>query len=449
MMLQRMSQESRDVIQRLIEHGYEAYYVGGCVRDAWLNRSITDIDITSSAHPEQIMACFTKTIPTGLQHGTVTVMMAHSTYEVTTFRRESNYEDHRRPQEVEFVHDLIEDLQRRDFTMNAMAMNSQGVLIDPFAGQKDIEAGVLRCVGSAEERFREDALRMLRCIRFAATYQLVVEAKTWQALVAQAPLMRHIAMERVRVELQRMVASPDVARAIDMLIASRVVQYFKQQVELPFTRWLAHEALLSAVDELSAQHTRWALLMILLDVPVADVRQALRALTFSRAEQVAITSVLSLHDDLRSAVTHRRVGAQEFENSPHAQSLEHIWKLSALRHSVRVAQDWLQLAEVLRKAIKTQHTSANRNDPHSFVWVHHIEPQLMDNGLRWLQELTCSSIHELDVSGDILIRELNKPAGPWVRALLQQLLEHTAIGLLPNERQALVQAARSKSNQGE
>lgn len=174
------------VLAKLTEAGYQAYLVGGCVQDAVLDRPIKDIDIATSALPEQVIACFPRTAPTGLQHGTVTVILQQGTYEVTTFRQEAEYEGFRRPTSVAYISDLMEDLKRRDFTMNAMAMNREGEVIDPFAGQKDLAIGVLRCVGKAEERFGEDALRMLRCIRFTSTYELQVEESTWLALLAQA-----------------------------------------------------------------------------------------------------------------------------------------------------------------------------------------------------------------------------------------------------------------------
>ncbi|MEC0245781.1 CCA tRNA nucleotidyltransferase, partial [Paenibacillus chitinolyticus] len=206
-----MIEEGRRVLERLRSRQHEAYFVGGFVRDFVLERPVKDVDIATSAKPEEVMEAFSKTVPTGLQHGTVTVLTGAYSFEVTTFRKETEYEGFRRPAEVEYITDLEEDLKRRDFTMNAMAMDAEGNLIDPFGGRSDMDRGVLRCVGEAAERFGEDALRMLRCIRFAAEYGLVIEEATWLALLRQAPLLRHIAMERVRAELQRMVGGADPA----------------------------------------------------------------------------------------------------------------------------------------------------------------------------------------------------------------------------------------------
>ncbi|WP_394297943.1 CCA tRNA nucleotidyltransferase, partial [Gordoniibacillus kamchatkensis] len=215
------------MLRTLTEAGYEAYFVGGCVRDRLLGVPVKDMDIATSALPAQVMSLFVRTVPTGLQHGTVTVILEGHTFEVTTFRTESGYVDYRRPQTVEYVTSLEEDLRRRDFTMNAMAMDAEGNVCDPFGGREDLARGVLRCVGEAEQRFGEDALRMLRCIRFAAAYGLEVEAGTWAALREQAPLLRHIAMERCRAELERMVEGPAPVRALRLLADSGLWRHFK------------------------------------------------------------------------------------------------------------------------------------------------------------------------------------------------------------------------------
>ena len=163
------------IISRLQQHGYEAYAVGGCVRDALLGRKPNDWDITTSARPEQVKDVFKRTIDTGIQHGTVTVMEDHIGFEVTTYRIDGEYEDGRHPKEVQFTPDLREDLRRRDFTINAMAYSPELGIVDLFGGQEDLENGIVRCVGSAEDRFNEDALRIMRAVRFAAQLGFVIE----------------------------------------------------------------------------------------------------------------------------------------------------------------------------------------------------------------------------------------------------------------------------------
>lgn len=195
------------IIGRLQEHGFDAYAVGGCVRDSILGREPNDWDITTSALPKQVKAIFEKTIDTGIAHGTVTVLMHHVGYEVTTYRIDGEYEDARHPKEVIFTPDLKEDLRRRDFTINAMAYNNETGLVDAFGGQEDLQNGVIRAVGNAKERFGEDALRMMRAVRFAAQLGYTIEEETSLAIGELAPNLKKISAERIQVELVKLVTS--------------------------------------------------------------------------------------------------------------------------------------------------------------------------------------------------------------------------------------------------
>ena len=201
-----------EAVQKIIEiltaHGFEAYAVGGCVRDSLLGRIPQDWDITTSAHPAQVKALFCHTIDTGIAHGTVTVMLDHIGYEVTTYRIDGEYEDARHPKEVTFTGNLIEDLKRRDFTINAMAYNPQTGLVDAFEGQKDLDAGIIRCVGKATERFTEDALRMLRAVRFSAQLGFALEEKTKEAAGALSEMIAKISAERITAEMLKLLCSP-------------------------------------------------------------------------------------------------------------------------------------------------------------------------------------------------------------------------------------------------
>lgn len=199
---------AQEIVEKLCEHGYEAYLVGGCVRDMLLGREPGDWDITTSAKPEEVKAVFRRTVDTGIQHGTVTVMMGKEGYEVTTFRIDGDYTDGRHPDSVTFTPDLIEDLKRRDFTINAMAYNRDRGLVDAFGGRKDLEDGVICCVGAAEERFTEDALRILRAIRFSAQLGFEIEEHTENAIKKIAPNLVHVSRERVQVELTKLLISP-------------------------------------------------------------------------------------------------------------------------------------------------------------------------------------------------------------------------------------------------
>ena len=174
----------KEIIETLQEHGYEAYAVGGCVRDSLLHSSPADWDITTSAKPMEVKELFRRTVDTGLAHGTVTVMLGKEGFEVTTYRIDGEYEDSRHPKEVVFTGDLREDLRRRDFTINAMAYNDREGLVDAFGGIRDLEKGVIRCVGDPYERFTEDALRILRAVRFAAQLGFSIEERTKKCLLS-------------------------------------------------------------------------------------------------------------------------------------------------------------------------------------------------------------------------------------------------------------------------
>lgn len=197
------------IIGVLEENGYEAFAVGGCVRDSILGRKPNDWDITTSASPQEVKALFGHTIDTGIEHGTVTVMLEHTGYEVTTYRIDGKYEDGRHPLEVSFTRNLEEDLLRRDFTINAMAYNESRGLVDLFGGMQDLEAGLIRCVGNPHERFSEDALRLLRAIRFAAQLSYRVEDETRKAMEALASNLQKISAERIMVELVKTLVSPN------------------------------------------------------------------------------------------------------------------------------------------------------------------------------------------------------------------------------------------------
>lgn len=205
----------KTIIAQLNANGYEAYAVGGCVRDALLGREPKDWDITTSAKPEQVKAIFHRTIDTGIQHGTVTVMMDKEGFEVTTYRIDGKYEDSRHPESVKFTFNLLEDLKRRDFTINAMAYNDTEGVIDAFEGIKDLERGIIRCVGNPIERFEEDALRMLRAVRFSGQLGFVIENETQDAIVKRAKDISNISAERIREEIDKLLVSAHPEKMIN------------------------------------------------------------------------------------------------------------------------------------------------------------------------------------------------------------------------------------------
>ncbi|WP_257458935.1 CCA tRNA nucleotidyltransferase [Archangium lipolyticum] len=216
-----------DVIARLRELGHAAYLVGGCVRDSLRGVHPKDFDVATSALPEEVQRAFRKVIPTGIQHGTVTVLAGNTHVEVTTFRSESDYHDGRRPSAVAFEKDIVKDLSRRDFTMNAMAWNPVGhELVDPFGGQEDLKARLVRCVGSALERFSEDGLRPLRAVRFAAVLDFRLDPDTQAAIPPTLPVFRKVAHERVREEFVKLLLSKRASFGLELLADTGLLDVF-------------------------------------------------------------------------------------------------------------------------------------------------------------------------------------------------------------------------------
>ena len=246
---------AQSVVQRLENAGYRAYFVGGAVRDALLGRRASDWDVCTSALPEEILSLFPHCIPTGIRHGTVTVVTDKRTVEVTTFRTEGIYADHRRPEKVEFVSALETDLARRDFTVNAMALDLRGTLTDPFGGQDDLKNRCIRCVGVPDKRFSEDALRMLRALRFSAQLGFAVEAETFAAIERCAPLAAALSAERVRDETEKLLLSP-APETVSLVLRCGLLDAFvqsgvspdalrlKRLPRTPEARWAGLSALL-------------------------------------------------------------------------------------------------------------------------------------------------------------------------------------------------------------
>lgn len=259
----------KKIISALEQNGFEAYAVGGCVRDVMLGREPKDWDITTNARPSQMKAIFHRTIDTGITHGTLTVMMNHVGYEVTTYRIDGDYEDGRHPNNVEFTGDLIEDLKRRDFTINAMAYNEKTGLVDEFCGLEDLKRGMIRCVGDPEDRFHEDALRMMRAVRFAAQLGFQIEENTAAAIEGMAENLKRISRERIREELAKLITSnhPGIIReAYRRGITKYVLPEFDRMMETPqnspYHMYSVGEHTIKVMESVSPDsHLRWAALL--------------------------------------------------------------------------------------------------------------------------------------------------------------------------------------------
>lgn len=232
----KLPEKVKFIIETIQAAGFDAYAVGGCIRDSILGRVPDDWDITTSAAPMQVKALFKRTIDTGIQHGTVTVMLDKEGFEVTTYRIDGEYEDGRHPKDVQFTDNLTEDLKRRDFTINAMAYNDKRGLVDVFGGISDLEKKVIRCVGDPKERFTEDALRMMRAVRFSAQLGYTIEENTKQAIGELAPTLNRISAERIQVELVKLMVSPhpDYLRvAYETGITKMILPEFDAAMETP------------------------------------------------------------------------------------------------------------------------------------------------------------------------------------------------------------------------
>ncbi|MGN7386606.1 CCA tRNA nucleotidyltransferase [Sporosarcina sp. SAFN-015] len=273
---------SRKVIRQLEEAGYEAVFVGGSVRDYLLGKEASDIDIATSATPEEVKHVFTHTIDVGIAHGTVMVLMDGEPIEVTTYRTESTYSDHRRPDEVEFVRSLKDDLQRRDFTMNAIALTLTGELIDPFSGMIDLQNRKIRAVGKAADRFHEDALRMIRAIRFSSVLNFEIEDETLLAIQENAASIKHISVERIKVEMDKLWKGVNPAKALETIADTRLSEYlplFPNDVQC-----------LIACAPFETAKQGWAAMMLAGDFSVMNLAKAYK---LSNREKAFLSDVLA------------------------------------------------------------------------------------------------------------------------------------------------------------
>lgn len=267
------------IMQEIEANGYEAYFVGGCVRDTLLGKDIHDIDITTSALPDEIEAIFPLTFDVGKQFGTIVVVHHHENYEVTTFRVESDYSDSRHPDAIHFVRNLVEDTMRRDFTINALAVNSKGEVFDFHNGQEDLQHRIIRAVGHANERFDEDALRMMRAIRFASQLDFEIEEQTFYAIQTLAPKIQYVSIERLRIELSKLLQGKAVATYLPLLLSSGLTTY------LPFLDSLTNENIQEITMQLQHYHHQkidysetiaWFTLVNTLQLPRAAAMKFLR-----------------------------------------------------------------------------------------------------------------------------------------------------------------------------
>ena len=396
--------------------GYAAYAVGGCVRDSLLGRTAHDWDLCTSALPQQVMELFgaEHCIPTGLQHGTVTIKYGGQLYETTTFRTEGSYTDGRHPDEVQFVPDVREDLARRDFTINAMAYNAAEGLVDPFGGQADLQNGLLRAVGEPQQRFTEDALRILRLYRFAARFGFALDAATARAARQLAPHLDCISAERIQEELAKLLAAPQPGAYLEPAVLA---------VVLPE---LTPESLTAAkpvVDACPAGEenlpVRWAALLGALGE--ADTRRVLKRLRCSNAciEETAVLVRETAGEGVCRSFSEEKA-------SVHPGDI-HIRRLLG-RYGLCTVERLCALCAALHpQAAPACALAAQR------------ARQLEADGV-------CCRVSQLAVNGrDLMAAGI--PAGPALRRVLEALLDGVIHAEYPNEKPALLAAAEKMKNE--
>lgn len=388
------------LLTRLHAAGHAAYAVGGCVRDSLLGQTPHDWDLCTSATPEQVLELFGKAhcIPTGLQHGTVTVKHGGEMYEITTFRTEGAYSDGRHPDHVAFVPDVKEDLARRDFTINAMAYNAEEGLIDPFGGQSDLAAGIVRAVGEPQRRFEEDALRILRLYRFAARFGFAIDPATGQAARALCRHLDCVSEERIAEELSRLLAAPAPGAYLEAEVLAVIFPEL-DAAELPESR-----RILDALEP-GTEHVPVRLAALLCPLGEAGARAALRRLKCSNALTGTVATLV------------REAAA----GMPGA-----ALTLTARRFLSRYDLATITDLTVLCSAQHPEQAEA-------FA-------ALQQEAARLVETNACCRINQLAVNGRDLMDAGIRP-GPGLRRVLDALLEQVLTGQLPNEKAALLAAA--------
>lgn len=377
----------RTVIRTIENSGYEAYFVGGCVRDYLIGRKIKDIDITTDAAPDTVESLFDKTIDIGKQHGTIIVMINNEQIEVTTYRTETTYSDFRRPDQVSFTSSLAEDLKRRDFTVNAIAMSEEMTVIDPNNGQIDIERRLIQTVGEAEARFGEDALRMIRALRFSVQLQFDISDQTFEAITRYAHLIAHVSIERIVVEVKKMYEANQIFKYKKTIVDSGILQYVPALNTMDYSLF-QHLKTDSLHTELAAQiyfnHVN---------------RNALKQLRISNDEITYIEKIVTLIEATRSNFKDARLLAYQFTKEILDDCISLLDKNITLFDMVDV--DFIQEAQS--------------------AFAH----------------LPIYNAGDLAIDGHDILRITNRSPGRWLREVIQSLETNVLLGKLNNDRESL------------
>ena len=428
----------KSVLETLEAAGYEAWCVGGCVRDALLGRTPDDWDVTTSALPEETLRLFDRNaIPTGLQHGTVTVRSGGRSIEVTTYRVDGEYRDHRRPESVTFTRSLEEDLKRRDFTVNAMACSARGELRDYFGGQVDLQNRVLRCVGEPDQRFCEDALRILRGMRFAAVLGFEIDSDTADSIHRNCALLSKIAVERVWVELSKLLVGPDAVRILREYPDVLGVFWPEIPTMVGFEQKNPHHC-----------YDLWEHSLHAMEAVPADLVLRCSALLHDIGKQNCFTEDEegighfyghgALSRELADAMLRRLKTSNEFRETVVRLVDWHDREIPRTERSIRRAlrqlgEDEFRRLLKLKRADNLAQAPEDRCRVLEWDWAEEILEQL-------LAADACFSLKQLAVNGGDMMRLgiMGRPIG----VILDTLLDDVVNGALPNERDTLLNAAR-------
>lgn len=391
--------KAKPVLERLINKGYEAYFVGGSVRDALLGLDVNDMDIASSAQPQEVKAIFSKTVDVGIDHGTVMVLHQDEGYEITTFRTESTYKDYRRPDSVSFVRSLEEDLKRRDFTINAIAVDKDGYITDLFDGLHDLDQNIIRAVGKADERFNEDALRMMRAVRFSGQLGFEIEADTLAAIKDHGELLEKIAVERINIEWVKLLVSKDRQQALKSMVESRLYEFCPKLAN----KKLALVYLANREDQLTNERQAWAALLYYIRFiqPKGHQEDIARFLKAWKTSNQMIDEVKTLVYGLEIRVESKAVDAFE------------------------LYQTGLDLSLEIENLM-------------TFIG----EESQADQVKALYQDLPIKSRQDLNLTGYDLMQELERKPGPWLGEALALAERQVVKCQWPNDRDQLIQLVK-------
>ena len=394
--MDRLFIEAIPLIEKIEESGYEAYFVGGSVRDSILNRTINDIDIATQATPEEIKAIFDVTFDVGIEHGTVLVCFNHQNFEVTTYRTESAYIDYRRPSSVQFIRSLYDDLQRRDFTMNAIAMDKLGNIIDPFKGKEAIEQKTIVTVGLPQDRFTEDALRMMRAIRFVSQLGFSIEVDTLQAIKQHAHLLNNIAMERIEMEMSKLLGGKHKKLALDLINTLELYEVFPSIIDQQSLQ------LIQSYDySLLTEEEMWVLLLF------THGQFVEKELRMWRLSVKKIKYLKKAYDFLQKRMTRDwEVFDLYMAQEPIVIMVENIWNVL--------------------------HRQTDEENKRKLIVQ--------------LNQLAIRHSSEVAVSGKELMDWRQQSGGPWIKDLLQQIERAIVEGSLQNEQEAIRRWIENENN---